>query len=278
VSQFAKHFQILAFASLTLAIGCTPQPSTADGDSTVPESSESVDTVEQSSAWVKCPEGVDPELAKIYGQVTAGSNENDAVSMIDVAMFSTQLAFSLPQDAPEDVRYDLLLQASRAFRLGKEGVQGLPPNTVSTILFNEAISHAHYERVDESMKALNEAVESGFTYLDMIKTTVDLKPVIESEGFEEQFAKWEAVAAEKIKENALEELKNGESFPFTFAGTDIDGNEHNMSDFQGKVLIVDIWGTWCPPCKAEIPSFIRLQEENAERGFQMIGLNYSGSG
>lgn len=280
VSQFVKYFPHLAIAILTFAVGCTPQSESPIAESAVAESDESTEAKgpSKSTAWVECPDGVDPELAKIYAQVVEGSDESDAVSMIDVAMFSTQLAFSLPKDAPEDVRYQLFLQAARALRLGRDGVQGLPSNTIGPILFNEAISHAHFDRIDESMNALNEAVESGFTYLDMIKTTVDLKPVIESDGFEEKFAEWESVAAEKIKEHALEELKNGESFPFNFAGTDVDGNEHSLSDFQGKVLIVDIWGTWCPPCKAEIPSFIRLQEENADRGFQMIGLNYSGAG
>src|SRR5262249_43153152 len=41
----------------------------------------------------------------------------------------------------------------------------------------------------------------------------------------------------------------------------------------GKVLIVDFWGTWCPPCKMEIPHFVALDREFRKRGLQVIGLN-----
>ena len=66
----------------------------------------------------------------------------------------------------------------------------------------------------------------------------------------------------------------GETFPFDFNVTDVTGKQHRLADYQGKVVVVDIWGTWCPPCREEIPSFIRLQEKYGPQGFQMLGLNY----
>ena len=46
-----------------------------------------------------------------------------------------------------------------------------------------------------------------------------------------------------------------------FTLTDLNGQEVSLSDFKGKVIIVDFWATWCGPCKMEIPSFIQLQED-----------------
>jgi cytochrome c biogenesis protein CcmG/thiol:disulfide interchange protein DsbE len=56
---------------------------------------------------------------------------------------------------------------------------------------------------------------------------------------------------------------------------DIDGNMVNLSDYKGKVIILDFFATWCPPCKQEIPEFIELQKQYGDNGFTMIGVSLS---
>ncbi len=46
-----------------------------------------------------------------------------------------------------------------------------------------------------------------------------------------------------------------------FTLVNLDGKNVTLSDFRGKIIIVDFWATWCGPCKMEIPSFIKLQDD-----------------
>ncbi len=53
---------------------------------------------------------------------------------------------------------------------------------------------------------------------------------------------------------------------------DIEGKLRNIDEWNGKVLLVNFWATWCPPCKKEMPAFIELHEEYQEQGFEVIGI------
>ena len=57
-----------------------------------------------------------------------------------------------------------------------------------------------------------------------------------------------------------------------FALKDINGIEKKLSDFKGKVVIIDFWATWCPPCREEIPHFIELYSQYREHGLEVIGI------
>ena len=59
---------------------------------------------------------------------------------------------------------------------------------------------------------------------------------------------------------------------------DTDGKLVKSSDFAGKVVILDFWATWCPPCKAEIPGFVELQKKYGEKGLVVVGVSLDGQG
>jgi len=52
---------------------------------------------------------------------------------------------------------------------------------------------------------------------------------------------------------------------------DLDGRAFTLADYKGKLLIVNFWATWCPPCLHEIPVLVKMQERYGARGFQLIG-------
>jgi thiol-disulfide isomerase/thioredoxin len=53
---------------------------------------------------------------------------------------------------------------------------------------------------------------------------------------------------------------------------DLSGQPHTLAEWQGKILIINFWATWCPPCLKEIPEFIALQNEYADKNVQFIGI------
>lgn len=65
---------------------------------------------------------------------------------------------------------------------------------------------------------------------------------------------------------------------YNFTTQRLDGSEFKLSDFEGKVVIVDMWDTWCPPCRMEIPHFIDLYSQYEDKGFVMVGLAFGREG
>jgi len=53
---------------------------------------------------------------------------------------------------------------------------------------------------------------------------------------------------------------------------DMQGQLRNIDEWNGKVVLVNFWATWCPPCKKEMPAFMQAYKQYKEQGFEIIGI------
>jgi peroxiredoxin len=54
---------------------------------------------------------------------------------------------------------------------------------------------------------------------------------------------------------------------------DLAGKTYTQNSWPGKLIVLNFWATWCPPCRHEIPGFIRLQEKYQKAGLQIVGIS-----
>ncbi|MEV0907283.1 TlpA family protein disulfide reductase [Streptomyces hokutonensis] len=57
------------------------------------------------------------------------------------------------------------------------------------------------------------------------------------------------------------------------SGKTIDGKTLDTADYKGKVLVVNVWGSWCSPCRAEADNLVQVAKATAGKGVQFVGLN-----
>ena len=79
-------------------------------------------------------------------------------------------------------------------------------------------------------------------------------------------------AAVAITSNTQPSKADKESKMKSLSLTGLDGVKHSLSDWNGKVIVINFWATWCSPCLYEIPSFVAYQEQYEARGLQIIGV------
>ena len=67
--------------------------------------------------------------------------------------------------------------------------------------------------------------------------------------------------------------RNAKPANLDFTIKDMDGRDVRLAGFKGKVVLINFWATWCPPCQAEIPAFVELQAKYRDEGLVIVGIS-----
>ena len=166
---------------------------------------------------------------------------------------------------------------ARLSQLGKE----LKPNEkgfMGRSQIGEARALSLEGKTQESLATIKKAMTLGFDDLDSLESEKDLERVRKLPEYRAAVeAAYKASIAEQKKEVA-EEISQTKAFPFDFELKDTDDKTVALADYKGKVTIVDVWGTWCPPCRKEIPHFVDLLKQYKDKGLEIVGINCNEEG
>ena len=143
----------------------------------------------------------------------------------------------------------------------------------SEFFYNEAWAWSAERQQEPGLRALKTAIDLGWRDVGRLKTDPELSFLRKSKSFGsllDGLIQKFTLEAEKQVDALLAEKHD---FKIDFDLKDTHGKPISRKEFAGNVLMVNVWGTWCPPCRRELPDLVAAYEKYKSQGFVLVGLN-----
>jgi thiol-disulfide isomerase/thioredoxin len=142
------------------------------------------------------------------------------------------------------------------------------------VLYAEARMNVSQGQDQRALAVLREAYDGGFDPFDQVEKDQSMASLRSSQGYLALLKSIDDANLAKARERVKDHLKRPPGIAFDFTLPDLDGKPVSLGQLKGKVVFIDIWGTWCKPCREAIPNLIALHRKYRRRGLEIVGIDY----
>lgn len=248
------------------------QPLSTAGNPNAPTSAPSVNGPKGESAeslvagGIMAEESDDaPAADRFYDRALVADPKNR-----DALFHSAKICQLMGSALPRPHNSRVLLKGTTAARKLRQlfpDLSEIEKAVVGVSFYNEACTYAQNGDLSRVVPILAEAYAAGFADLSQLDLDGELDPIRKAPEFHRLLDRIEREEVAKL-------LARNKPFPFDFQLKDFEKKPGSLADYKGKILLVDFWGSWCVPCRKELPHLIELRKKYLDRGFEIVGLNY----
>lgn len=161
---------------------------------------------------------------------------------------------------------------------GLKGLAGKVPVarlrvTAQVCHYNTACARAQRGEKKLALDAFARALASGYDDFRRIEKDGSLNPIRKEPRYAQLLERVKNKLARAVQRAGAMTLSSKPLFAYDFQAKTLAGKQLKLKDLRGKVVIVDYWGTWCGPCKMEIPHFVALKKEFGAR-LEVVGMTW----
>ena len=153
---------------------------------------------------------------------------------------------------------------------------GYPKNALEALadpMINMAEGYAEQKKVELVFQSIESAVKCGYGDYRNLAQEEWFKSLVDAETSKSWMTSFDATYQNAVDVWSQQVVRDFTGANFEFSLRDIDGSMVTKHDYTGKVLVVDLWATWCPPCRKGIPEFIKLQKDHKRDGVAVLGIS-----
>ncbi len=147
-------------------------------------------------------------------------------------------------------------------------------NIFGRVFYTEARMHAEQGRYDRATAVLKEAYDGGFDSFERIELDASMASLRSSPEYRTMLKAIDEANLAAARSRVKNFIDKPLDFSFDFKAPGLDGKPVSLDQFNGKVVIIDIWGTWCEPCRKAIPGLVQLYRRHHRLGLEVVGLAF----
>lgn len=135
-------------------------------------------------------------------------------------------------------------------------------------------SPAYYAELERGFRDLQQRFPDEPEVYAELLFVADHTPGPAATSLTRSILEWPAPESVKAKARGVLRKKEALNQVYSWAGPDLDGRTIRLADLKGKVVLIDFWATWCPPCRERLPELKALYERRRAAGFEILGISF----